>query len=85
MSSPSTRDVTLGISLVLSTVSLVLLLVATCYFQTSLRALEKQVELDEELLLQLQEQVKVSNQDLVVVLKAWFVCLWLSGGYHMHW
>jgi len=59
MTTPN-RDVTLGVSVVLSTVSLVLLLVVTCYFQTSLRTLEHQVELDKELLLQLQEQVKVS-------------------------
>ena len=57
----SNRDVTLGVSVVLSTVSLVLLLVATRYFQTSLRTLEHQVELDKELLLRLQEQVKVSS------------------------
>ena len=59
MTTPN-RDVTLGVSVVLSTVSLVLLLVVTCYFQTSLRTLEQRVELDKELLLQLQEQVKVS-------------------------
>ena len=58
MTSPN-RDVTLGVSVVLSTVSLVLLLVVTCYFQTSLRTLEQQVELDKELLLQLQERVEV--------------------------
>ena len=43
----------------LSTVSLVLLLVVTCYFQTSLKTLEQQVELDKELLLQLQNQIRV--------------------------
>ena len=56
----SDRDVTLGISVVLSIVSIVLLLVVTCYFQTALWTLEQNVELDKELLLQLEEQVKVS-------------------------
>ena len=64
----SSRDVTLGISVVLSTVSLVLLLVVFCHFQTSLRTLEQQAEFDKELLLQLleqlQEQVKVSTTDI---------------------
>ena len=64
----SSRDVTLGVNVVLSTVSLVLLLVVFCHFQTSLRTLEQQVEFDKELLLQLleqlQEQVKVSTTDI---------------------
>ena len=58
----SNNDVALGVSVVLSTVSVVLLLVVTVYFQTSLRTLEQQVELDKELLLQLQEQVRVSSR-----------------------
>jgi len=60
MTSPN-RDVTLGVSVVLSTVSLVLLLLVTCYFQTSLRILEQKVKLDKELLLQLEERVEVST------------------------
>jgi len=64
------RDVTLGVSVVLSTVSLVLLLVVTCYFQTSLKTLEQQVELDKELLLQLQNQVRVRTNMMQFMKKA---------------
>jgi len=60
MTSPN-RDVTLGVSVVLSTASLVLLLLMTHYFQVSLRTLKQQVKLDKELLLQLQERVEVST------------------------
>ena len=62
------RDVTLGVSVVLSTVSLVLLLLVTCCFQTSLKTLEQQVELNKELLLQLQERVEVRiNLSIIII------------------
>jgi len=55
----STKDAVLGASLLLSVVSLVLLFGVTWYFQSSLSLLQQQVEYDRELLLNLQEQVKV--------------------------
>ena len=48
------KDSILGVSLVLSVVSLVLLFVVTWYFQSSLNLLRQQVEHDRELLLKLQ-------------------------------
>ena len=48
------KDSILGVSLVLSVVSLVLLFVVTWYFQSSLNLLQQQVEHDRELLLKLQ-------------------------------
>ena len=53
------RDGVLGASLVLSLVSLVLLLVVTWHFQSSLNLLQQQVEYDRELILELQDQQKV--------------------------
>ena len=53
------RDGVLGASLVLSIVSLVLLLVVTWHFQSSLNLLQQQVEYDRELILELQDQQKV--------------------------
>ena len=53
------KDCVLGASLVLSFVSLVLLLVMTWHFQSSLNLLQQQVEYDKELLLQLQDQQQV--------------------------
>ena len=55
------RDSVLGASLVLSVVSLVLLLVVTWHFQSSLNLLQQQVEYDRELLLELQDQQKVAG------------------------
>ena len=54
------RDSALGASVVISVVSLVLLLGATWYFQSSLNLLQQQVEYDRKLLLELQHQIKVS-------------------------
>ena len=48
------KDSIVGVSLVLSVVSLVLLFVVTWYFQSSLNLLQQQVEHDRELLLKLQ-------------------------------
>ena len=59
------KDSVLGASLVLSVVSLVLLFGLTWYFQTSLDdldLLQHQVEHDRELLLMLQDQMKVRNK-----------------------
>ena len=56
------KDSVLGASLVLSVVSLVLLFGVAWYFQTSLDLLQHQVEHDRELLLMLQDQVKVCNE-----------------------
>ena len=53
------RDSVLGASLVLSIVSLVLLLVVTWHFHSSLNLLQQQVEYDRELILELQDQQKV--------------------------
>jgi len=53
------KDVVLGVSLVLSVVSLVLLFGATWYFQSSLDLLQQQAEYDRELLFKLQEQISV--------------------------
>ena len=47
----------LGVSLVLSVVSLGLLFGVTWYFQSSLAILQQQVECDQELLFKLQEQI----------------------------
>ena len=55
------RDCVLGASLVLSIVSLVLLLVVTWHFQSSLNLLQQQVEYDRELILELQDQQKVAS------------------------
>ena len=55
------RDGVLGASLVLSIVSLVLLLVVTWHFQSSLNLLQQQVEYDRELILELQDQQKVAS------------------------
>ena len=61
------KDIVLVVSLVLSLVSIVLLFGVTWYFQSSLDLLQQQVEYDKELLLKLQEQVKVKNELLVEV------------------
>ena len=53
------RDGVLAASLVLSIVSLVLLLGVTWHFQSSLNSLQQQVDNDRDLLLQLQDHVKV--------------------------
>ena len=53
------KDVVLGVSLVLSVVSLVLLFGVTWYFQSSLDLLQQQAEYDRELLFKLQEQINV--------------------------
>ena len=53
------KDCVLGASLVLSIVSLILLLGAIWYFQSSLNLLQHQIEDDKELLLELQDQIKV--------------------------
>ena len=53
------KDTLLGVSLVLSVVSLALLFGVTWYFQSSLDLLEQQVELDRELLLKLQKSIEV--------------------------
>ena len=53
------RDCVLGASLVLSIVSLVLLLVMTWHFQSSMNLQQKQVEHDKELLSHLQGQQQV--------------------------
>ena len=53
------KDTLLGVSLVLSVVSLGLLFGVTWYFQSSLDLLEQQVELDRELLLKLQKSIEV--------------------------
>ena len=54
------RDSALGASIVISVVSLVLLLGATWYFQSSLNLLQQEVDYDRKLLLELQHQIKVS-------------------------
>jgi len=59
MASVINKDVVLGVSLVLSVVSLVLLFGLTWYFQSSLNLLQQQVEYDRELLFKLQEQINV--------------------------
>ena len=61
------KDSVLGASLVLSVVSLVLLFGVTWYFQTSLDLLQHQVEHDRELLLTLQDQMKVRNKICVYI------------------
>ena len=53
------KDGVLGATLVLSIVSLVLVFGVTWYFQTSLDLLQHQVEHDRELILGLQDQMKV--------------------------
>jgi len=53
------KDVVLGVSLVLSVVSLVLLFGVTWYFHSSLNLLQQQVEYDRELLFKLQEQINI--------------------------
>ena len=58
----STKDSVLVVSLILSVVSLVLLFGVTWYFQSSLSLLQQQVDNDRELLVKLQEQVKVIIQ-----------------------
>ena len=55
------KDSVLGASLALSVVSLVLLFGVTWYLQTSLNLLQQEVENDRELLLELQEKIKVDN------------------------
>ena len=55
------KDCVLSASLVLSIVSLVLLLLMTWHFQSSLNLLYQQVEYDKELLLQLQDQKQVAS------------------------
>ena len=59
MASVINKDVVLGVSLVLSVVSLVLLFCVTRYFQSSLDLLQQQAEYDRELLFKLQEQINV--------------------------
>ena len=66
----STKDTVLAASLLLSVVSLVLLFGMTWYFQSSLSLLQQEVEYDRELLLKLQEQVKVLYKMLTVNLDA---------------
>jgi len=66
----STKDTVLAASLLLSVVSLVLLFGMTWYFQSSLSLLQQEVEFDRELLLKLQEQVKVLYKMLTVNLHA---------------
>ena len=63
----STKDTVLVASLLLSVVSLVLLFGVTWYFQSSL---QQEVEYDRELLLKLQEQVKVLYKMLTINLHA---------------
>jgi len=53
------RDTVLGVSLVLSIASLVVLFGLTWYFQSSLNILQQEVESDRKLLLELQNHVKV--------------------------
>ena len=55
------KGAVLGATLVLSVVSLVLLFGLTWYFQSSLSLLQQQVEYDRELLVKLQDEVKVNN------------------------
>jgi len=66
----STKDTVLAASLLLSVVSLVLLFGVSWYFQSSLSVLQQEVEFDRELLLKLQEQVKVLYKMLTVNLHA---------------
>ena len=66
----STKDTVLAASLLLSVVSLVLLFGVSWYFQSSLSLLQQQVEFDRELLLKLQQQVKVLYKILTVNLHA---------------
>ena len=66
----STKDTVLAASLLLSVVSLVLLFGVSWYFQSSLSLLQQEVEYDRELLLKLQEQVKVLYKMLTVNLHA---------------
>ena len=65
----STKDSVLAASLVLSVVSLVLLFGVAWYFQSSLSLLQQQVEYDRELLVKLQEQLKVINNINVAEIK----------------
>ena len=62
------KDCVLSASLVLSIVSLVLLLLMTWHFQSSLNLLYQQVEYDKELLLQLQDQQQVVLHTQFIVL-----------------
>ena len=62
----STKDTVLAASLLLSVVSLVLLFGVSWYFQSSLSLLQQEVEYDRELLLKLQEQVKVLYKMLTI-------------------
>jgi len=61
----STKDTVLVVSLVLSVVSVVLLFGVAWYFQSSLSLLQQQVEYDRELLVKLQEKLKVLNSIIV--------------------
>ena len=59
------KDSVLGVSLVLSVVSLVIVFGVTWYFQASLNLLQQQVEYDRELMLKFQVPLIV-HIDLVV-------------------
>jgi len=76
----NTKDSVLVASLVLSVVSLVLLFGVTWYFQSSLSLLQQQVEYDRELLVKLQEQVKVKGTLILynnTLLSILCVCFWV--------
>ena len=53
------KDIVLGVSLVLSVISLILLFGVTWYFQSSLDLLQQQVEYDREVLFKLQKLIEV--------------------------
>ena len=61
MAGAMNKDFALGVSLVLSVVSLGLLFGVTWYFQSSLAILQQQVECDQELLFKLQEKIDGVN------------------------
>ena len=72
------KDGILGTSLVLSIVGLVLLLGVTWYFQLSLNSKQQQVGYDRELLLQLQDQLKVKVR-YISSLYASYICILVEG------
>ena len=73
----NTKDSVLVASLVLSVVSVVLLFGVTCYFQSSLSLLQQQVEYDRELLVKLQEQIKVSCLAKINVVRSVLLAVYL--------
>ena len=79
------KDCVLSASLVLSIVSLVLLLLMTWHFQSSLNLLYQQVEYDKELLLQLQDQQQVVLHTQFIVLLQSLLLVFKSMAAFINW